>query len=63
MPLKKGSSPKTVSKNIRELHTGNTHAKTESKFGKNKADKQSVAIALSEARKSGGKSAPKKPRS
>lgn len=41
MPLKKGSSKKTVSSNIRELmHTG--------KY----PQKQAVAIAMSEARKS-----------
>ncbi len=51
MPLKKGSSKKTVSSNIKELHTGKTFAKTAAKSGKKKADKQAVAIALSEARK------------
>lgn len=49
MPLKKGKSKKTISKNISELrHSGYP-------------EKQSVAIALSEARKSGAK-IPKKPR-
>jgi hypothetical protein len=52
MPLKKGSSRKTVSTNIREFHTGKTYAKTRAKFGKRKADKQAVAVALSTARKS-----------
>jgi hypothetical protein len=52
--LKKGKSRKTVSANIRELHTGKTHAKTQRKFGKKAADKQSVAIALSQARRSRG---------
>lgn len=50
MPLKSGSSSKTVSSNIRELHSGKTFARTEAKFGKDKAQKQSVAIALSQAR-------------
>ncbi len=52
MPLKKGSSKATVSKNIEEFHGGKTYSATEAKFGKEKADKQAVAVALSEARKS-----------
>ncbi|HLY88317.1 MAG TPA: hypothetical protein VKQ27_04975 [Acetobacteraceae bacterium] len=51
MPLRKGSSRSTVSDNIRELHTGPTYAHTESKFGKRRADKQAVAIALNVARR------------
>ena len=56
MPLKKGTSEKTVSSNIRELHKGKEYSKTEKKFGKKKADKQAVAIALSEKRKTAKKS-------
>lgn len=52
MPLKKGKSQKTISKNISELHKGKTFQKTNRKFGKAKANKQAVAIALEEARKS-----------
>lgn len=52
MPLKKGSSKKTVSKNIKELHKGNVYKKTAKKLGRKKAHKQSVAIALKTARKS-----------
>ena len=54
MPLKKGKSRKVVTENIKELHTGKTFAKTKKKFGKKKANKQAIAIALSEARKSKG---------
>lgn len=52
MPLKSGKSPKTVGGNIRELHEGKTFQVTQQKFGKAKANKQAVAIALSTARKS-----------
>lgn len=48
MPLEKGKSKKVISENIRELrHSG-------------RPEKQSVAIALSEARKSGAKIPKKK---
>lgn len=52
MPLKKGKSQKVVSTNIRELHGGKTYAHTASKFGKKRADRQAVAIALKKAGKS-----------
>jgi hypothetical protein len=52
MPLKKGKSKKTISKNIRELHKGKTFARTKRKSGTKKANKQAVAIALNTARKS-----------
>lgn len=52
MPLKSGSSQKTISSNIEELHSGNTFARTKAKFGKAKANKQAIAIAYSKARKS-----------
>ena len=51
MPLREGGSKSVVSSNIRELHSGKTHKRTAKKYGKRKADKQSVAIALSQARK------------
>lgn len=55
MPLKKGKSQETISGNISEFHGGGTYAKTKEKFGKAKADKQAVAVALETARRSGGK--------
>jgi len=51
MPIKSGHSPKTVSKNIEELHEGPQYARTRKKFGAKKANAQAVAIALSESRK------------
>lgn len=53
MPLKKGSSQATISQNIREFHTGKTYSATKAKFGKAKADKQAIAVAMSTARKYG----------
>lgn len=50
MPLKKGSSKKVVSKNIKEFHKGKTYAKTKKKYGKKKADAQAVAAALNKSR-------------
>ena len=51
MPLKPGSSQAVVSQNIREFHTGPTYQHTKEKFGKARADKQAVAVALSNARR------------
>ena len=50
MPLASGKSRKTISANIRELHSGPTYAHTAKKFGAKRAQAQSVAIALSKAR-------------
>lgn len=52
MPLKPGKSKAIVSENIREFHGGKTYAKTAAKHGKKVANRQAVAVALSEARKS-----------
>ncbi len=51
MPLAAGTDRATVSRNIRELHTGKTYAATRAKFGKARADKQAVAIALAQRRR------------
>lgn len=53
MPLIPGSGSDAVSANISELHGGKTFKRTSRKYGKKRAQKQSVAIALNEARKSG----------
>lgn len=52
MPLKSGSSPAVVSSNIREFHKGPTFQHTAEKFGKDRANKQAVAVALHSADKS-----------
>ena len=52
MPLKKGKSKKIINENISEFHTGKTYSATKAKFGKVKADKQAIAVAMSQARKS-----------
>ncbi len=52
MPLKKGSSKKVISENIKELYEANDDRKAEGK--KPRPRKQIVAIALSEAKKTKG---------
>lgn len=61
MPLKKGKSQETISKNIKEFHDSDTYAQTKENHGKKRADKQAVAVALETARKSGAKIPRKKP--
>jgi hypothetical protein len=51
MPLKSGSSSKTRSSNIKELHKGPHHAKMAKKFGEKKAELIDEAIAYSKAHK------------
>ncbi len=60
MPLKKGKSKETISRNIKEFHESATYAKTKEKHGKKRADKQAVAVALETARTSGAKAPRKK---
>lgn len=52
MPLLPGSNALIVSKNIEELHQGPKYKRNKRKFGKKKADKIAVAIALTKAGKS-----------
>lgn len=53
MPLLKGTGRKTIKKNFEEFGKGQTYAKTKAKFGKADADKQRIAVVLSEKRRSG----------
>lgn len=55
MPLKRGTSKKTVGRNIREFHTGKTYARTKRRYGAKVANRQAVAAALSEQRRSARK--------
>jgi hypothetical protein len=52
MPLKKGTSQNVISQNIAEFHGGETYKKTKAKYGKEVADKQAVAAAISLAQRS-----------
>jgi hypothetical protein len=52
MPLKKGKGKKVLSENISEFHKGKTYEKTKKKFGKKTANKQAIAAAYSQQRKS-----------
>jgi len=52
MPHARGTSRKTLSRNIRELHTGKNYARTARKSGKRAANKQAIAIAHAQRRKS-----------
>ena len=56
MPLEPGED---VGSAISELHTGKTFARTKKKFGKKKARKQAIAIALKNKRKGTSKRARK----
>jgi hypothetical protein len=52
MPIKAGKSEATVSKNIKEIHSGPQYEKTKAKHGKAVADRQAVAIAKKKQRES-----------
>lgn len=51
MPLKPGKSKKVISRNIAEFHGGPTYEHTAAKFGKERANKQAVAVAYANARR------------
>jgi hypothetical protein len=55
MPLKQGTSKKTTEENFDDVRHGKTFAKTKRKFGAKRAQKQMVAIVLSNKRKSAKK--------
>lgn len=52
MPLIPGQGH--VGQNITEFRTGKTFAHTKAKFGKKRAEKQAIAVALSKQREHGG---------
>ena len=49
MPLKSGSSKATQDENFHEFRHGKTFAKTNAKFGKERAEKQLQAVVLGKA--------------
>jgi hypothetical protein len=55
MPLIPGKGPAVVSQNIREFHKGPTFQHTAEKFGKARADKQAIAVALHQEDEDGEK--------
>lgn len=52
MPLEKSSSKAATRRNFEELGRGKTYARTKRRKGKKRADKQRIAIVLSNRRKS-----------
>jgi hypothetical protein len=58
MPLRRGSSQKTIAGNIAEFHGGPTYAHTSAKFGKARANAQAIAVAMRQAGKSRKKRRP-----
>lgn len=55
MPLIKSTSKEATRKNFEEFGKGKTYRKTSKKFGKDRANKQRIAVILNNKRKSAGK--------
>ena len=55
MPLIESTSKEATRKNFEELGRGKTHSRTKKKFGKDRANKQRIAIVLSNKRKAKAK--------
>lgn len=51
MPLEKSSSKAATKRNFEEFGRGKTYARTKRKFGKKRADRQRIAVVLSNKRK------------
>lgn len=49
MPLPKGGGKAAVGRDIKEFKTGKTYARTKAKFGKERADKQAIAVGMNAA--------------
>jgi hypothetical protein len=56
MSLEEGTSDATLANNMRELKTGATYRRTRRRLGKRRAEKQRIAIALNQQRRSARKS-------
>jgi hypothetical protein len=56
MPLLRGSDKETTRKNFEEFGRGKTYARTKKRKGKKRADKQRIAVVLSNQRKSKSRS-------
>ena len=52
MPLAKGTSKAVTKRNFEEFGRGKTYARTKKRYGRKSADKQRVAIVLSNRRRS-----------
>ena len=51
MPLKKSDSDEATKENFEEIHKSGTYKRTRRKYGRKAANKQAVAVVLSNKRK------------